>query len=48
MNQRYTIRVRVAKHGPGELTKVLKFVARTWEDLQAIDEASQDNEPEDG
>jgi hypothetical protein len=30
MNQRYTIRERVAKHGPGELKKVLKFVAKTW------------------
>lgn len=43
MNQRYTIRGRVARYGPDELTKVLKFVARTWEDLQAIDEASKDN-----
>ena len=43
MNQRYTIRGRVAKHGPGELKMVLKFVAKTWEDLQAIDEASKGN-----
>jgi hypothetical protein len=41
MNQRYTIRERVAKRGPGELRKVLKFVAQSWEDLQAIDEASK-------
>lgn len=42
MNQRYTIRRRVAEHGPGELSKVLKFVARTWEDLAVIDEATND------
>lgn len=40
MNQRYTIRGRVEKHGPGELKKVLKFVAKAWEGLLAIDEAS--------
>jgi len=43
MNQRYTIRGRVAKHGPGELKKVLKFVARAWEGLQAIGESSPGN-----
>lgn len=40
MNQRYTIRGRVAKHGIGELSKVLKFVAKAWEDLKTIDEST--------
>jgi hypothetical protein len=41
MNQRYTIRERVEKRGPGELKRVLDFVARTWDDPRAIDEGSQ-------
>lgn len=42
MNQRYTIRDRVRSRGPGELKKVLKFVATAWEDLQVIDEATNE------
>lgn len=41
LNQRFTIRERVAKRGVGELSKVLMFVARACEVLLTIDETSQ-------
>lgn len=39
MNQRLTIRNRVAQRGPGELDKVLKFVAKAAETLIEIDQS---------
>jgi hypothetical protein len=41
MNQRYTIRKRVQKRGPGELGKVLTFLARACEVLIEIDAGTQ-------
>jgi hypothetical protein len=37
LNQRFTIRERVRKRGPGELSKVLTFVARACTVLLELD-----------
>jgi len=44
LNQRYTIRGRIARRGVGELTKVMTFVARACEVLLEIDVETSDRE----
>lgn len=42
MNQRYTIRRRVASRGVGELDKVLRFIGTAWAELQEIEASTSD------